>query len=92
MFGVLYVQAEDLDGDMVLVGYPAVRLSTHYGAHGIGNKGPAVVEVITGRLAGRRFTPTFLQMGATPSGGEQFVPLTDLPDTLYFKPTEQSHG
>jgi hypothetical protein len=92
MFGTLYIQAEDLDGDLVLVGYPAVRISTHYGAHGVSNKGPAFVEIITGRLKGRQFRPIFLEPGATPNGSEQFVPCTHAPNTFYFGKKEPRHG
>lgn len=84
MYGVLYVQAQDADGDSVLAGYPAVRLSTHYGAHSPNNQGPARVEILVGRLKGRQFAPTFLEPGVAPTADNQFVPLTDTPQPLYY--------
>lgn len=87
MFGILYVRAKDLDGSDVLVGYPAVVVSTHYGAHGLSNGGPATVEVLTGRLRGRVFSPTFIEPNTLPSAELQFSPLTALPSVLYYKPS-----
>jgi hypothetical protein len=84
MFGVIYLQAKDCDGDDVLVGYPAVRLSTHCGAHTPHNHGPRRVEIIVGRLKGRQYVPTFLQAGETPTASNQFVPLTDSPSPMYY--------
>jgi len=84
MFGVLYVSAQDCEGANVLVGYPACMLSTHCGAHGKANHGPARVEILVGRLKGRQFAPEFLEAGEIPSGSNQFVPLTDSPSPLYF--------
>lgn len=87
MFGVLYVRAKDLDGADVLVGYPAVVVSTHYGAHGISNRGPSQVEILSGRLKGRTFTPVFIEPNALPTGDEQFAPLTAMPPVMYYGPT-----
>ena len=84
MFGTLYLSAVDCEGDNVLVGYPAVRLSTHCGAHTPHNHGPLRVEILVGRLKGRQFVPTFLEIGATPTDSNQFVPLTETPTHLYF--------
>jgi len=84
MFGVIYLQAQDGDGDTVLVGYPAVRCSTHQGAHTPQNHGPNRVEILVGRLKGRLYNPTFLEAGSTPTGSNQFVPLTDSPQAMYF--------
>jgi len=84
MYGVLYVQAQDGEGDTVLVGYPAVRVSTHYGATTPHNHGPKKVEIIVGRLRGRQFSPTFLEVGSVPTAPNQFVPLTDSPSPLYY--------
>ena len=90
MFGVLYIQAEDTEGDVVLAGYPAVRVSTHYGANTPHNQGPSCVEIIVGRLKGRQFKPTFLQAGTTPTGSNQFVPLTDSPNPMYYGVTNDN--
>jgi len=84
MFGVLYIQAQDVDGDEVLVGYPAVRCSTHYGANTPTNHGPKKVEIIIGRLQGRQYSPQFLEAGATPTESNQFIPLTGTPSPLYY--------
>ena len=84
MFGVLYLQAPDVDGDTVLVGYPAVRVSTHFGAHTPSNHGPSRVEILVGRLRGRQYVPTFLEAGETPTASNQFVPLTPAPNPMYF--------
>jgi hypothetical protein len=84
MYGVLYLEAKDADGDNVLVGYPAVRLSTHFGAHSPVNQGPARVEVLVGRLKGRQYAPTFLDAGVAPTSDNHFVPLTNTPAPLYF--------
>ena len=84
MFGVLYIQAQDGEGDFVLVGYPAVRLSTHYGATTPQNHGPKKVEIIVGRLKGRQYSPQFLEAGSTPTASNQFVPLTDSPVPMYY--------
>lgn len=84
MFGVLYVSAQDCDGATVLVGYPAVRVSTHCGAHTHANYGPSRVEILVGRLKGRQFAPEFLNAGDQPTASNQFVPLTDSPNPLYY--------
>jgi|11_taG_2_1085331.scaffolds.fasta_scaffold50758_3 hypothetical protein len=84
MFGVLYVQAHDAEGDLVLVGYPAVRLSTHYGANTPHNHGPKKVEIIVGRLKGRQYSPQFLESGSTPTASNQFIPLTESPAPMYY--------
>ena len=87
MYGVIYLQAKDADDDNVLVGYPAVRLSTHYGAHSPTNQGPARVEVLVGRLKGRQYAPSFLEAGVAPTADNQFVPLTNTPAPLYYGET-----
>jgi hypothetical protein len=84
MFGILYLQGVDCDGDNVLIGYPAVRISTHCGGHTPHNHGPSRVEVLAGRFKGRQFAPTFLEAGVEASASNQFMPLTATPNHMYF--------
>lgn len=85
MFGVIYLQGQDTEGDYVLVGYPAVRCSTHQGGHSPQNHGPLRVEILVGRLKGRQYTPVFLEPGSVPTASNQFVPLTDSPQAMYIQ-------